>query len=51
MRRVRKRGERELGEGDKVAVPNGELELQRGGRRGVAMTSWRFADDSSSLIY
>ena len=37
--RVRKRGERELIEVDKLAVPNGELARERGRKRRVVMGS------------
>ena len=36
---VGKRGERELGEGDNMAVPKGELAHERGRKRGVVMDS------------
>ena len=36
---VRKRGERELGEGGDMAVPKGELALERGRKRRVVMDS------------
>ena len=35
----RKRGERELGEEDDMAVPKGELKLERGRKRRVVMDS------------
>ena len=37
--KVRRRGERELTEVDRLADPNGELELERGRKRRVVMDS------------